>query len=154
MKRHVGVMLITVLVATVAVACGGSGATSTGSSVDSSARSATVSASHEDLLSLFGEFRGIETPTTAAGLPDYTVAAMSQQREQLDAMRARLVAMDISDWPVDQQVDYHLVRAEMNGLDFHHRVLRPWSRDPGFYLQTQAGAGPVREIGHRFDIDQ
>jgi hypothetical protein len=30
-------------------------------------------------------------------------------------------------------VDYHVVRAEMNGLDFDHRVLRPWSRMPGFY---------------------
>ena len=32
-----------------------------------------------------------------------------------------------------EQVDYHLVRAEMNGLDFRHRVTRPWFRDPGTY---------------------
>src|SRR5262249_47185825 len=24
--------------------------------------------------------------------------------------------------------------AEMNGLDFDHRVLRPWARDPAFYV--------------------
>jgi len=140
MKHHAGVVLTAVLVAVVIVACGGSGSTST----RGSAPPATVSAGHDDLLGLFGEFRGIETPTSGTGLPDYTPAAMSQQRRHLDDMRARLAAMDISDWPVDQQVDYHLVRAEMNGLDFYHRVLRPWSRDPGLYLQTQAGAGPVR----------
>ena len=33
-----------------------------------------------------------------------------------------------------QQVDYHVVRAEMNGLDFDHRVLRPWANNPAFYV--------------------
>ena len=40
--------------------------------------------------------------------------------------RARLDAFDIQDWPVAQQIDWHLVRAEMNGLEFDHRVRRPW----------------------------
>src|SRR3712207_3560715 len=59
-------------------------------------------------------------------------------------------AIDPSGWPVAQQVDYHLVRAEMNGLDFNHRVLRPWARDPAFYLSvwtdqsdTPAHEGPT-----------
>jgi hypothetical protein len=43
------------------------------------------------------------------------------------------MAMDIADWPVEQQADWHVVRAEMNGFDFNHRVLRPWARDPAFY---------------------
>ncbi len=55
-------------------------------------------------------------------------------------IQKRLAAMDISGWPVSQQVDYHIVRAEMNGLDFEHRVRRPWSRDPDFYRVS--GAGP------------
>ena len=33
-----------------------------------------------------------------------------------------------------QQVDWHLVRAEMNGLDFDHRVRRPWASNPAFYV--------------------
>ncbi len=41
--------------------------------------------------------------------------------------------MDPSGWPVPQQVDWHLVRAEMNGFDFNHRVLKPWVRDPAYY---------------------
>ena len=36
-------------------------------------------------------------------------------------------------WPIPEQVDWHLVRAEMNGFDFNYRVLRPWARDPAFY---------------------
>ena len=141
MRAHINLLFVICIAALIAVGCGDSGTTSAGGSTSAAG---TVDASFEDLVELFREFRSVETPTTDTGLPDYTVAAMSRQREQLDAMQARLVAMDISDWPVDQQVDYHLVRAEMNGLDFYHRVLRPWSRDPGFYLQTQAGAGPVR----------
>ena len=141
MRAHINLLFVIWFAALIAVGCGDSGTTSAGGSTSAAG---TVDASFEDLVELFREFRSVETPTTDTGLPDYTVAAMSRQREQLDAMRARLAAMDISDWPVDQQVDYHLVRAEMNGLDFYHRVLRPWSRDPGFYLQTQAGAGPVR----------
>jgi len=27
-----------------------------------------------------------------------------------------------------------LVRTELNDLDFDYRVVRPWSRDPSFYL--------------------
>ena len=138
MKKNAWVVLIALLVGTIGVACNGSVEPSTGGS------GPVGVANYGDLLELFLEFRSVETPATDTGLPDYTVPAMSRQREQLNGMRQRLAAMNITDWPVDQQVDYHLVRAEMNGLDFYHRVLRPWSRDPGFYLQTQAGAGPVR----------
>jgi uncharacterized protein (DUF885 family) len=65
---------------------------------------------------------------------------MAEQRRELLKFQSRLTAFDISGWPVSQQVDYHIVRAEMNGLDFEHRVRRPWSRDPDFYRVS--GAGP------------
>ncbi|MBT8097738.1 MAG: DUF885 domain-containing protein, partial [Woeseia sp.] len=42
-------------------------------------------------------------------------------------------AFDIESWPVPEQVDWHLVRAEMNGYDFNRRILKPWARDPAFY---------------------
>jgi len=58
---------------------------------------------------------------------------MKEQKAGLDKLRGRLAAFDTSSWPIPQRVDYLLVRAEMNGLDFEHRVIRPWSRDPGFY---------------------
>ena len=41
--------------------------------------------------------------------------------------------MDTTGWSIPEQVDWHLVRAEMNGFDFNHRVLKPWVRDPAYY---------------------
>ena len=109
----------------------------------------TSSGEYEDLVALFKEFREFQKPKVVAGIPDYTATAMEEQRLGLNQFQDRLSAMDISAWPVSQQVDFHLVRAEMNGLEFYHRVLRPWSRDPCFYLPSQGGAGPVIDINLR-----
>ncbi|MBN1224293.1 MAG: DUF885 family protein [Candidatus Aminicenantes bacterium] len=102
-----------------------------------------VGQGYEELLNLFNEFREFQKPRMTAGVPDYSAAAMEKQRQGLVQFQNRLAAFDIAEWPIPQQVDFHIVRAEMNGLEFYHRVLRPWSRDPCFYLQSQAGAGPV-----------
>lgn len=58
---------------------------------------------------------------------------MAEQHKDLSHFQDRLTAIDPSNWPAEQQVDFHLVRAEMNGLDFDHRVMRPWERMPSFY---------------------
>lgn len=88
---------------------------------------------YEDLVELFGEWREFQKPVVVDAIPDYSAEAMAKQHLDLKEYQARLQAIDPSSWPVSQQVDYHLVRAEMNGLDFDHRVLRPWSRNPRFY---------------------
>jgi len=93
-------------------------------------------ATHTDLVNLFHEFCEFRPPKSCDGIPDYTAASMNEQRAELKMYQQRLAAMDIRGWPVSEQVDYHIVRAEMNGLDFNHRVIRPWSRDPGFYCTT------------------
>jgi uncharacterized protein DUF885 len=94
----------------------------------------TVSAGrYEDLVALFQEWREFQKPRFRDGVPDYTPAAMAEQKRRLPELQRRLLAIGHRHWPVSQQVDWHLVRAEMNGLDFEHRVLRPWSRHPGFY---------------------
>lgn len=104
---------------------------------------------YEDLLALFTAWREFQKPNVVGGVPDYSPAAMAAQHRELAAWRRRLEAIDPSGWPVAQQVDYHLVRAEMNGLDFDHRVLQPWARDPSFYVivhtaqsDTPAHEGP------------
>jgi uncharacterized protein (DUF885 family) len=68
------------------------------------------------------------------GVPDYSATAMTAQHEKLADYQGRLAALDTTGWTVPQQVDYNIVRAEMNGLDFSHRVLMPWSRNPAFYV--------------------
>ncbi len=108
------------------------------------------SSSYDDLVNLFKEFREFQKPEVINGVPDYTKEAMTERWNGLSKFQKRLTAIDITEWPVSQQVDYHLVRAEMNGLDFFHRVLRPWSRDPYFYLMTQELAGPSKLLFLRY----
>jgi hypothetical protein len=92
--------------------------------------------SYEDLVLLYKEWREFVKPRVVDGVPDYSPAAMKTQREKLPAFQKRLAEIDSSRWPVAQQIDYHVVRAEMNGLDFDHRILRPWSRMPSFYMSV------------------
>jgi len=89
---------------------------------------------YDDVVRLFQEWRTFQQPRVVNGVPDYSPAAMAAQHRQLASYQQRFKAIDPSTWPVPQQVDYHLLRAEMNGLDFDHRVLKPWARDPAFYV--------------------
>jgi len=91
------------------------------------------STSYDDLVQLFRDWRELESPSTLDGAPDYTAERFARTYAELPSYRARLSAIDISRWPVEQQVDWHVVNAEMNGFDFNHRVLKPWVRDPAFY---------------------
>jgi hypothetical protein len=88
------------------------------------------------LVDLFNEFREFIKPNGVDGVPDFTAAAMQKQYEGLKLLQKRLAAIDSRGWSVTQQVDYQVVRAEMNGVEFDHRVLRQWARDPGFYNLT------------------
>ncbi len=88
---------------------------------------------YAELLELFSDWREFESPPLLDGAPDYTAGRFDARDAGYRALRARLDAFDIADWPVSQQVDWHLVRAEMNGYDFNRRVLKPWARDPAFY---------------------
>ena len=91
------------------------------------------SLNHDDLLQLFSDWRAFESPPLLDGAPDYTVEGFTAREPEFAALRQRLEKFEIGDWPVPQQVDWHLVRAEMNGYDFNRRVLMPWARDPAFY---------------------
>ncbi len=88
---------------------------------------------HRDLVALFDDFRASLAPDVVGGVPDYTHTAMGRKHTELLRLQERLTRLDISAWSISEQVDYQVVRAEMNGVDFDHRVLRPWARDPGLY---------------------
>ena len=88
---------------------------------------------YTDLLSLFADWRAFESPPLLDGAPDYTTARFAARQEDFQALDTRLNAFEIDDWPIPEQVDWYLVRAEMNGYDFNTRVLQPWARDPAFY---------------------
>jgi hypothetical protein len=89
--------------------------------------------SYDELLQLFADWREFESPPRTDGAPDYTVETSSLRYERFLALRNHLHRIDPSDWPIAQQVDWHIVRVEMNGYDFNHRVLKPWARDPAYY---------------------
>ncbi len=80
-------------------------------------------------------------------VPDYSATAMAAKAKALPQWRKRLDAIDTRGWPIEQQNDYKLVKAEMNGFDFNLRVLRPWARDPAFYVSVWAARSdcPSRE---------
>jgi hypothetical protein len=99
-----------------------------------SAQSAGRSSRYDDLVSLFGEWRAFQKPKLVNGIPDYSADAMAVQRRELPRLQERLASIDPAAWSVGQLVDWHIVRAEMNGLDFDHRVLKPWANNPAFYV--------------------
>ncbi|MBB5685992.1 DUF885 family protein [Sphingobium boeckii] len=99
-------------------------------------------AGYEALVALNTEFRAFVPPPMIAGVPDYSPPAMAKQYAELQRFQARLKAIDDSAWPVAQRVDYMLVLAEMRGMEFQHRVVQPWKKDPAFYSTTNLGFGP------------
>jgi len=99
--------------------------------------------SHAALVDFFLEWREFERPGFDGEVPDYSAAAMARQAAELPRWMARLAAFEIDDWTVAEQVDWHIVRAEMNGLSFDHAVRRPWARDPAYYVTIYAARSDV-----------
>jgi hypothetical protein len=114
---------------------------------EGAASSAPTSTRYEDLTALFTDWRAFQKPKVVGGVADYTPTAMAEQKRALAGYQQRLAAIDPKGWSVAQQVDYHIVRAEMNGLDFDHRVLQPWANNPAFYVTVFTGESdqPARE---------
>ena len=91
---------------------------------------------YSKLVQLFQQWRDFEHPVIKNNVPDYSASAMAAKAAALNGWRQRLDAIDPRSWPTEQQNDYKLVKAEMNGFDFNLRILRPWARDPAFYVNV------------------
>ncbi len=89
--------------------------------------------SYDDLVALFHQWRTFENPPLLDGAPDYTKATFEKRWPEFKELQAQLKAIDTSNWSVENQVDWMLVWAEMNGYDFNHNILKPWVRDPAYY---------------------
>ena len=88
---------------------------------------------YDDLVLLFNDWRNFENPPLLDGAPDYTRERFEEDQSEFLELRERLHSFDIDNWSIKEQIDWHVIRAEMNGYDFNYRVLRPWERDPAFY---------------------
>jgi hypothetical protein len=106
-----------------------------------------AAADYQRLVSLFAEWREFQKPKLVNGVPDYRASAVAAQFSAFPAMQKRLAALNPSQWTVPQQIDWHIVRAEMNGLEFDHRVRKPWANDPAFYVTVfpERSDQPARE---------
>ena len=99
--------------------------------------SAARAPTYAQLLALFTEWRAFAEPPRIDGIPDYTPATNSRRLVALEAMQVRLAAIDTAGWSIPEQVDWHLVRAEMNGMRYHLTVLQPFARDPAYYASVR-----------------
>ena len=88
---------------------------------------------YPDLVALFKEWRSFEKPPLLNGAPDYTSETFENRWSEFKELQSGLQSIDTTNWPVENQVDWMIVWAEMNGYDFNHRILQPWARDPAFY---------------------
>lgn len=103
---------------------------------------AAQGAGYDDLVALFRDWRAFERPPQLSGAPaytpDYTAATVARRLAELEGWQRRLAAIDTAGWSVPQRVDWHLVRAEMSGMQYHLAVLRPFARDPAYYASVRA----------------
>ena len=88
----------------------------------------------QELIALDKELLELQKPRQVDAVPDYGPDSIKAQKEDLENLRRRLVAIDADSWPTPPKVDYLLVWARLNSLDFKFRVMRPWARDPIAYL--------------------
>ncbi len=88
---------------------------------------------YEDVVSLFKEWRAFEHPPLLKGAPDYTAATFKKRQPRFKELQSQLKAIDTTNWPINEQVDWMVIWAEMNGYDFNYRILQPWVRDPAYY---------------------
>jgi len=107
--------------------------------------STTSGSDYQSLVELWKKWRQFEPPAVANCVPDYSAAAMSQKAPRLAGFQRQLTAIDSSGWSVAQLGDKKLVAAEMSGMDFELRVLKPWARDPSFYANVYGEDSDVPE---------
>lgn len=109
------------------------------------AMSTTAASGYQSLVELWMKWRQFEPPVLENCVPDYGVAAMSEKAQGLAKFQHQLASIDTSGWSVAQLGDKRLVAAEMNGMDFDLRVLKPWARDPSFYANVYGEDSDVPE---------
>ena len=108
-----------------------------------------------ELVQLAEEFRAFRSPLFRARtwrpnaigdeVPDFA-AVVEEQTEGLAEFRRRLNALDTAGWPVHDQVDWLLLRAQLDDVYFEHHILREFETNAGFYVE-HAINGVAHEMG-------
>jgi len=115
---------------------------------ESSASQPAAQGSYQQLVELLDDFLEFRDPQgrqprqiirDVAGqsidpVADYSQASIAWQSEQMRQFQDRIERLDVSSWPLAQQVDYLAVRSRLDQHQFTLQRSRPWARDPGFYV--------------------
>ncbi|OYU72221.1 MAG: hypothetical protein CFE32_24390, partial [Alphaproteobacteria bacterium PA3] len=118
---------------------------------------------HADLVALHDELREYMLPEFTAGVvmdsgarigDVYSDALMAQKLAGLGAFERRLAAMPVKTWSRAEQVDLLAVKSILNGYRFNLEVLRPWKRDPGFYLDPLMAVAFAEVTGSKADPEK
>jgi hypothetical protein len=118
---------------------------------------------YDRLLALHDELREYMLPGFTAGVvldsgarigDVYADSVMEQKRAGLARFDTAMAALPVADWPRAQQVDYLAVKSILNGYRFNLEVLRPWKRDPGFYLDPLMAVAFSEVTGSDAQIDK
>ena len=116
---------------------------------------------YDDLIALHDELRDYMLPGFTAGVvldsgarigEVYADAVLEEKRAGLARFDTALAALPMAQWPRAQQVDYLAVKSILNGYRYNLEVLRPWKRDPGFYLDPLMAVAFAEVTGNDADI--
>jgi len=100
--------------------------------VQASVEAPEAGGSYQDLVGLFDEFLAFRDSADARA--DFSAAAVAGRRERMQQFQQRIDDMNVASWNRARQVDYLAVRSRLDQYDFTLQRLRPWARDPGFYV--------------------
>jgi hypothetical protein len=118
-------------------------------------------ADYDRLVALHEELREYMLPGFTAGVvmdsgarigDVYADDLMTQKLAGLGALETKLAALPVETWSRAGQVDYLAVKSILNGYRFNLEVLRPWKRDPGFYLDPLMAVAFTEVTGNEEDI--
>jgi hypothetical protein len=118
-------------------------------------------ADYDRLVALHEELREYMLPGFTAGVvmdsgarigDVYADELMTQKLAGLGALETKLAALPVETWSRAGQVDYLAVKSILNGYRFNLEVLRPWKRDPGFYLDPLMAVAFTEVAGSEEDI--
>ena len=118
-------------------------------------------ADYDRLVALHEELREYMLPGFTAGVvmdsgarigDVYADDLMMQKLAGLGALETKLAALPVETWSRAGQVDYLAVKSILNGYRFNLEVLRPWKRDPGFYLDPLMAVAFTEVTGSEEDI--
>ncbi|MCU0623077.1 MAG: hypothetical protein MUF53_04335, partial [Gemmatimonadaceae bacterium] len=102
-------------------------------------------ASRPELVALLDSLRVVRRVPTIDGVPQYAPATVTRWRGAVARLSSRHRAMASATWPVADRVDHAVVGTQLAAFDFELRVLQPWARDPGHWVDLVARS-PYAEL--------